>query len=160
MGPPQTREVDVMESKNSSRQVEAVVDVTKPAFEGIETMTASEVAALGASVAEVFLEDCGYEAERCDGSAVFDFIAEGGEDTVAVRVASRRALGSMPGEIDVPESIDFWGIADNARRLAEELGERVRYDLVCITFLSNRIAHINHLQGCFVGAPSAGEGER
>ena len=40
---------------------EAVVDVTKPAFEGIEDFSTKEVGDLGEVLARTYLEDNGYE---------------------------------------------------------------------------------------------------
>ena len=139
---------------------EAVVDVTKPAFEGIENFTTKEVGDLGELVARSFLEDSGYELVDVNWKTPFgevDIIARNDEETLFVEVKSRRLLGCTldDGHMEAPEEafdadkFERYAKMSEFYRMIHDETLHVRFDVIAITFLSNRIAHINHLQSCF-----------
>ena len=136
-------------------RTEAVIDVTRPAFEGIESMTAEEVEALGLMVAETFLADNGHTIAASGELGRFDILAEDAEgEAVAVKVTSRRMLGCMPFEAAEPAGLDLGDLEEAAHELARTEGKGLLLGVVAVTFLSNRIAHITYAKGigCVGGA--------
>ncbi len=139
---------------------EAVMDVTRPAFEGIEEFSTKEVGAYGEMLARSFLCDNGYEIIDANWHTPFgetDIIAQTDDETVFVEVKSRRLLEcSLGDDGDEPpeEAFDahkFERYAKMSELYKKEHAETgtVRFDVIAITFLSNRIAHIVHLRGCY-----------
>lgn len=138
--------------------VEAVIDVTRPAFEGIEEYTTKEVGEVGEAVARAFLCDHGYEIVDCNWKTPFgevDIIAEVGGETVFVEVKSRRLLGfSLDDDcFNAPEQAfdeekfgRYEKMAEFYKMVHEDVCD-IRFDVVAVTFLSNRIAHVVHLGG-------------
>lgn len=133
---------------------ETIVDVTRPAFEGIEDLAAREVGAMGEALAASFLEDRGYELVDRNWETPFgeaDIIARNEDGLIFVEVKSRRLLGFPYDE--APEAAvgkdKFTRYAKMAEFFKTTHGEvgSIRFDVVGITFLSNRIAHIAHLSG-------------
>lgn len=139
---------------------EAVVDVTKPAFEGIEDFSTKEVGDLGEVLARTYLEDNGYELVDANWRTPFgevDIIARSSDETIFVEVKSRRLLGcslddgheEAPEEAVNEEKFERYAKMAEFYRMIHEEGTSIRFDVIGITFLSNRIAHIKHLQGGF-----------
>ena len=140
------------------KKIEAVVDVTRPAFEGIEEMSTKEVGDLGEALARSFLCDNGLEIAEANWKTPFgevDIVANDEFGTVFVEVKSRRLLGFSVDEIDMPapeEAFDekkFERYAKMAEfyQMVHEECEQIRFDVVGITFLSDRIALISYLVG-------------
>ena len=140
-------------------RVDAVIDVTRPAFEGIEDFSTKEVGDLGEVLAATYLEDNGFEVVDTNWTTPFgegDIIARTFEEIVFVEVKSRRLLGMTMDDIDraaPEEAFDIKKFERYAKmaelyKLAGDSAESIRLDVVSITFLSNRIAHISHLKGC------------
>ena len=138
--------------------VEAVIDVTRPAFEGIEDFSPKEVGDLGELLARTYLDDNGFEIIDTNWNTPFgevDIIARTDDETVFVEVKSRRLLGCSidDGHEESPEeAVDrskFERYAKMAElyRLLDEESRTIRFDVVAISFLSNRIAHILHYKG-------------
>ena len=142
------RLLPLSERRNAMRRFEelgeAVVDVTKPAFEGIEDWDEEMVGRMGFALAAQFLKDSGYEvmesAIEGDG-APHALAVRNGEGEVAVSsVVARRLLGYMPE--DIP-SISPYPDEDLLAQVSELMGGApVRPLAVVISFLSERIAHI------------------
>ena len=136
------------------RKIEAVVDITRPAFAGIEEFTPKEVGRVGEAVAENFLSDSGYEFVERNWKTPFgevDIIAECDDIVVFVEVKSRRVLG-RPDDIAPEEAVDAdkferYGKMIDFYKMVHEEAELVRLDVVAVTFLSERVAHISHLEG-------------
>lgn len=133
---------------------EAVVDVTRPAFEGIEDFTPREVGAAGEALAANFLVDRGYELVDRNWSTPFgevDIIAEDDDGLIFVEVKSRRLLGYAHDEapemaVDKEKFTRYATMAELYKTMHGE-HETIRIDVIGITFLSNRIAHIAHHLG-------------
>ena len=137
--------------------VEAVIDVTRPAFEGIENFTTKEVGDLGELLARTYLEDNGYEVSEANWRTPFgevDIIAKTDDETIFVEVKSRRLLGysicdvheEAPEESVTPCKFERYVKMAEFYRMIDEDTKPIRFDVVGITFLSNRIAHIMHLK--------------
>lgn len=124
---------------------DAVIDVTRPAFEGIEDWGRARVAEVGAAVARCYLEDFGYDLM---GSAIEDaggaevLLARNGDGEVcAVSVTARRMLGYMPDDIEPIHPCPSEELLSRVSALSDGCG--VRPCAIVIDFLSNRIAHIS-----------------
>ena len=116
----------------------AVVDVTRPAFEGVEGWSEAVRDECGMAVATVFLEDNGFEVIDHDGAAV---IARDGGATYAVHVSSRRELG------DVADGGHSIGCGIRRRReIAARWGERTVQGALLVTFLSDRLAKLDFIR--------------
>lgn len=135
-------------------RAEAIVDVTRPAFDGIEDLTPREVGVLGEVLAARFLEDRGYELMDRNWETPFgevDIIARNDDGIIFVEVKGRRLLGCPYDEapevaVDRDKFTRYAKMAEFFKMTCEE-AESIRFDVVGITFLSNRIAHIAHLSG-------------
>ena len=124
---------------------DAVIDVTRPAFEDIEDWDRARVAEVGVAVARCYLEDFGYDLM---GSTIGD--AEGGEvllarsgdgEVCAVSVTARRMLGYVPADIEPACAMPSGELLERVSALGD--GCCVRPCAIVIDFLSNRIAHIS-----------------
>ncbi len=133
---------------------QAIIDVTKPAFEGIEDYTPKEVGAMGETLAARFLKDLGYELMDHNWETPFgevDIIAKDDDGIIFVEVKSRRLLGCPHDEapevaVDKDKFTRYAKMAEFFKMTREEV-ESIRFDVIGIAFLSNRIAHIAHLLG-------------
>ena len=124
---------------------DAVIDVTRPAFEGIEDWDRARVAETGAAVARCYLEDFGYDLMGStleDGEGGEVLLARNGDGEVcAVSVTARRMLGYMPGDIEPICAMPSDALLSRVSALGDGCG--VRPCAIVIDFLSNRIAHIS-----------------
>ena len=124
---------------------DAVIDVTRPAFEGIEDWDRARVAEIGIAVARCYLEDFGYDLmgstlEDSEGTEVL--LARNGDGEVcAVSVTARRMLGYVPDDIEPIHSCPSEGLLSRVSALGDGCG--VHPCAIVIDFLSNRIAHIS-----------------
>ena len=133
---------------------QAVIEATRPAFAGIEELSTKEVGALGEAVARHYLEDRGCEIVECNWKTPFgeaDIVALEDGCVVLVEVKSRRVLATVcdaEPELAVgPDKFErYLKMAEFFKMVHEEV-EAVRIDVIAITFLSDRVAHIHELTG-------------
>ena len=140
---------------------EAVVDVTKPAFEGIEGWADDEVGRVGKRVALSFIEDSGYGIVDVGWRTPFgavDIVAEDDDEVLLVEVASMRLLGKDFGDVPTLAAANAGNAEGKEQQLARmasfyqmshDSSKPIRCDRLIIAFLSNRHAFINHLQAGF-----------
>ena len=124
---------------------DAVIDVTRPAFEGIEDWDRARVADTGAAVARCYLEDFGYDLMGStleDGEGTEVLLARNGDgEACAVSVTARRMLGYVPEDIEPLHPRPSEELLSRVSALSDGCG--VRPCAIVIDFLSNRIAHIS-----------------
>lgn len=138
------------------KSAEAIVDVTRPAFEGIEDYTPRQVGEIGEALAAQYLSDRGFELIDTNVVTPFgevDIVAKDEDEVVFVEVKSRRLLGYL-GEVTPEVAFDEDKFArykkmSEAFRMAGDPESMPRIDVVGITFLSDRMAHIAHFAACY-----------
>ena len=133
----------------ASHQSDAVVDVTKPAFEGIADWTQEQVEEYGDLLAEQVLQDYGYTIEHpvaindTTGEHLCIALYDETGEHHAVLVCSRRVLGCKPEEVpalNIVPSEDLNNLLSN-----DGLCDGLVLSAVIVTFLSDRLAHITHM---------------
>lgn len=125
---------------NFKRRVECLVDVTRPAFEGIEDYSPQMVLDNGLLLAEQYLEDMGFEvldAAECHIVARDDEIG-----ACLFQVISRRMLTDSFDVRPEPPVPCYDALDPIKSAWEDELGEPLQRGFVAATFLSNRAVHL------------------
>ena len=125
---------------NFKRRVESLVDVTAPAFLGIEDYSPQMVLDNGLLLSEQYLEDIGFEildAAECHIVARDDEVG-----ACLFQVISRRMLTDNFDARPEPSVPDYADLDPVKSAWEGELGEPLQRGFVAATFLSNRAVHL------------------